>query len=139
MADVEANHDSDADLSDQMSGHGSDSDFSGFESDEAMFDARVLGVVTMNQAENDRNLPIDDQLGWEREDSPPTNAPYKTIYKTVSNVTKCILLVKTDKYISTRITNHVLLRSYTKIIINLYTIITNETSKKIKGSKDSLT
>ena len=73
------NESSDAESSDNSSDQDGQSDFSGFESDEAMFNARVLGRVVMEQAGNDRQLPIDDANGWQTQDSPPMNSPFTGI------------------------------------------------------------
>lgn len=71
----ESNSGSEENISDQNQ----DSDFSGFISNEALINARVLGQVTMEQVANDRILPIDEINGWERNDSPPINTLFSGI------------------------------------------------------------
>ncbi len=51
----------------------SDSEFSGFELDDILDGARILGEIDMIQCERDRNFPDD----WSREDVPhPLIAPF---------------------------------------------------------------
>lgn len=69
----------DSDSGSNIDDQESDRDFSGFESDEALFNARVLGTININQAENDRISPIDEQIGWETNDTPPLNAPFSGV------------------------------------------------------------
>ena len=57
----------------------SDGQFSGFDSDNALFKARILGQFWINQAGNDRIIPIDTQFCLETDDSPPLNAPFSGV------------------------------------------------------------
>ena len=79
MATASDFENSDADSIANQSDQNEQSDFSGFETDEALFNARVLGQVVMDQAGNDRISPIDEEIGWERNDTPPLNAPFTGI------------------------------------------------------------
>ena len=69
----------DSDSGSNIDDQESDGEFSGFESDEALFNAHVLGTVNINQAENDRKSPKDEQISWEINDSPPLNAPFSGV------------------------------------------------------------
>ena len=60
MADMSNDENSDAESIAYLSDDRQTSDFSGFESDEAMFNESVLGHLTMEQSENDRQSVIDD-------------------------------------------------------------------------------
>ena len=57
----------------------SDGKFSGFDSDDALFNAHILGQFGLDQAGNDRIIQINTQFGWETDDSPPLIAPFSGV------------------------------------------------------------
>ena len=66
----------------------SDGKFSGFDSDDALFNARILGQFGIDQAGNDQIIPIDTQFGWKTDDSPPLNAPFSSVPRLTCKINK---------------------------------------------------